>query len=82
MGAHNILSTGEVKMNTKALKVMANKKGPHYVIGWVGGGEVPLALSGFYTSQGEAQSAIDVYVGSKSKPNKGFVSKVTETLKG
>jgi len=68
-------------MNTKALKVMPNKKGAHFVIGWERGGEVPLALSGLYTSVGDAQSAIDVYVGSKSKP-KGFVSKVTETLKG
>lgn len=56
--------------NTKALKVMANKNGPHYVIGWEGGGEVPLALSGYYTSRGDAESAIFTYVKSKEKPAK------------
>ena len=57
--------------NTKALQVMANKAGPHYVIGWVGGGEVPHALSGFFTNEGTAQSAINTYVSSKEKRNKG-----------
>ena len=53
--------------NTKALKVMANKNGPHFVIGWEGGGEVPMSLSGFYTSEGLAQAAIFNYVKSKEK---------------
>lgn len=57
--------------NTKALQVMANKNGPHFVVGWKGGGEVPLDLSGLYTSEGLAQSAIDTYVTSKEKRNKG-----------
>jgi len=56
--------------NTKALKVMNNKNGPHYVIGWEGGGEVPLALSGLYTSKGDGEKAIYSYVKGKEKPNK------------
>lgn len=56
--------------NTKALKVMPNKNGPHYVIGWEGGGEVPYALTGLYTSVGDADTAIYNFVKSKEKPNK------------
>jgi len=57
-------------MNTKALKVMPNKSGPHYVIGWEGGGEVPYALTGHWTNMSSAQSAIDTYVKSKEKKRK------------
>lgn len=32
---------------------------------WKGGGEVPVALSGFYTSQAEAQKAIDDYLSTR-----------------
>ena len=56
--------------NTKALKVLHNKNGPHYVIGWEGGGEVPLALAGLYTSRGDGEKAIYNYVSSKEKPTK------------
>jgi len=56
--------------NTKALQVMNNKNGPHYVVGWVGGGEVPLVLSGLFTTKGSAEKAIFNYVSSKEKPNK------------
>lgn len=61
--------------DTKALQVMPNKAGPHYVVGWKGGGEVPLALSGVYTTEGEAQVAIHTYVSSKEKRNKGIFKK-------
>ena len=57
--------------NTIGLQGMANNAWPLYVIGWVGGGEVPHALSGFFTNEGTAQSAINTYVSSKEKRNKG-----------
>jgi len=56
--------------NTKALVVMPNRNGPHYVIGWERGGEVPAVLSGLYTNVGTAEQAIYNYVKSKEKPNK------------
>jgi hypothetical protein len=56
--------------NTKALKVMSNRNGPHFVIGWDKGGEVPLELSGLYTNAGLAEQAIYNYVKSKEKPAK------------
>lgn len=61
-----------VKMaDTKALQVMSNKGGPHYKVGWKGGGEVPEALSGLFTDQGIAQQAIEIYVTNKNKSKKG-----------
>ena len=38
-----------------------------YSLRWTGGGEVPLVLSGQYTSQGDAEQARDAYLASKPK---------------
>ena len=56
--------------NTKALKVFMRDNQPHFVVGWEGGGEVPMALIGYYTSEGAAQTAIFNYVKAKEKPAK------------
>jgi hypothetical protein len=55
------------KGTSKALIVFPNPRGPHYLIGWEGGGEVPFALSGLYTSANLAEQAIDTYMKNRSK---------------
>jgi hypothetical protein len=51
---------------SKELKFRA--VGPSFSIYWEGGGEVPKALKGLYTSRGQAQAAIDKWEVTKPKP--------------
>ena len=58
-------------MATKELQVKS--KGFSFGVAWFGGGEVPQILSGLYTSQGDAQEAIDLYLSTRRvrKPKDG-----------
>ena len=51
-----------------------NSNGYGYTISWEGGGEVPAALSGMYTSPTEAHKSIEKYMRTRRKPKNAKAS--------
>lgn len=52
---------------SKEMKLIT--KGNLYALQWEGGGEMPKALLGYYTSQKEAENARDAYLATR-KPRR------------
>ena len=52
--------------NNKALYATMEHNSAHWVIKWQGGGQVPDALLGQYTSKGLAEQTIDLFLKAKS----------------
>lgn len=48
-----------------AKELMIESSGFTYGVRWLGGGEVPQALSGQYTSMGEAEKAVGAYLSTR-----------------
>jgi len=56
-------------------------KGSHYKIQFSSGGELPSSLSGLFTSRGEAETAVNVYLICKERSVKTRKSTKKQTTK-
>ena len=61
--------------NTKQLLTKPSVIGSTYTVKYEGGGELPRDLSGVYTSEKEAQKAINLYLIKKNRDNEPSSSK-------